>query len=95
MAFHFDRNCRLLGPFIGHTTETEARIWLHVADLKPGERRTLHLTLHPGRPNARAVQRLPLVVSEEDCGVGVVSARHIGQLVLPALSQVSMHSAWK
>jgi len=27
-------------------------------------------------------------------GVGVVSARHIGQLVLPR-SQVSMHSAWK
>lgn len=72
MAFHFDRNCRLLGPFIGHTTETETRIWLHLADLSPGERRTVHVTVHPERPTARAVQRHQLVVSEEECGVGVL-----------------------
>jgi phosphodiesterase/alkaline phosphatase D-like protein len=73
MAFHYDRNCRLLGPFIGHTTETETRIWLHLTDLSPGERRTVHVTLHPGRPDARTVQRLQLVVAEEECGVGVLT----------------------
>ena len=73
MAFHFDRNCRLLGPFLGHTTDTEALLWLHMADLKPGERRTLYVTVHPGSATARAVHKLPWVLSEEDCGVGVVT----------------------
>lgn len=73
MAFHFDRNCRLLGPFIGHTTDTETRLWVHMADLKPGERRTLYVTVHLGLSSARALQRLPLVLSEEDCGVGTVT----------------------
>jgi hypothetical protein len=71
MAFHYDRDCRLLGPFLGHTTDTETRVWLHMADLRPGERRTLYLTLHPGRATQRAVQKVPLILSEEDCGVGV------------------------
>ena len=71
MAFHFDRNCRVLGPFLGHTTDTETRIWLHMADLKPGERRTLHLSIHPERHTALAVRRVPLVLSEQECGVGV------------------------
>ncbi|MDY7226090.1 alkaline phosphatase D family protein [Hyalangium rubrum] len=73
MAFHFDRHCRLLGPFLGHITDTEARIWLHMADLKPGERRTLLVTVHPERHTARAIRRLPLVVSEAECGVGVLT----------------------
>ena len=73
MAFHFDRNCRLLGPCLGHTTDTEARIWLHMSDLKPGERRTLHVSVHPERLTARAVRRVPLVLSEEECGVGVIT----------------------
>ncbi|WP_224249271.1 alkaline phosphatase D family protein [Hyalangium gracile] len=73
MAFHFDRSCRLLGPFLGHTTDTETRIWVHMADLKPGERRTLYVTLHSGRSNTRVLQRLPLVLSEEECGVGVAA----------------------
>ncbi|MFL5348584.1 MAG: alkaline phosphatase D family protein [Hyalangium sp.] len=73
MAFHFDRNCRLLGPFLGHTTDTETLLWLHMADLKPGERRTLYVTVHPGDASARAVHKLPLILSEEDCGVGVIT----------------------
>lgn len=73
MAFHFDRNCQLLGPFIGHTTATETRIWLHMADLEAGERRTLYVTVHLERATTRALQRVPLVLSGEECGVGVVT----------------------
>ena len=73
MAFHFDRDCLLLGPFLGHTTDTETRLWLHMADLKPGERRTLYLSLHLDNTSTRAVRTLPLVLSEEACGVGVAT----------------------
>jgi alkaline phosphatase D len=73
MTYHFDPDCQLLGPFLGHVTETQARLWVQLTNLEPGERRTLYVTLHAERPSTRVLQRLPLSISEEELGVGVAT----------------------
>src|SRR5712664_3860206 len=63
----------LLGPFIGHVTDSKAKIWLQLCDLGPGETRLVPVTLHEQSVDAPVSQSGTISVSDYDLGVGVVT----------------------
>src|SRR2546421_12728695 len=63
----------LLGPFIGHVTDSKATIWLQLCDLGPGGARSVPVTLHEQIVDAPVSQTGTINVSDYDLGVGLVT----------------------
>ena len=71
----------LLGPFIGNVAASGATIWLHFPGLKPGEGRSVYVTLHQGELNAPVSFSGMIKATYDDLNTGVVNQLDPGTLL--------------
>ena len=67
----------LLGPFVGHVTDTRATLWLHAPGLAQGAARLVHVTLHKSSVEAPPSAGGVLELAYERLNVGTVTCEQL------------------